>query len=125
MKVIDASALLALLNAEPGATTVAAILEADARVSTVNLAEVVGKLNDYGMSDDDIGETLDNLGLVVEAFTEEQALETGVLRKITREAGLSLGDRACLALATLTESVAVTADHRWENLTSVELEFIR
>lgn len=125
MKVIDASALLALLNAEPGATTVATILEADARVSTVNLAEVVGKLTDYGMSDDDIGETLDNLGLVVEPFTEEQALQSGALRRATREAGLSLGDRACLALATVTESVAVTADRRWTNLTTVELEFIR
>jgi len=125
VKVIDASALLALLNAEPGATTVAAILEADARVSTVNLAEVVGKLNDYGMSDDDIGETLDNLGLVVEPFTEEQALQSGALRRATREAGLSLGARACLALATVTESVAVTADRRWTNLTTVELEFIR
>ena len=125
MKVIDASALLALLNAGPGAKTVAAILEAGARVSAVNLAEVVGKLADYGMNDDDIGETLDNLGLWVEAFTEEQALATGALRASTRKAGLSLGDRACLALATVTGSVAVTADRRWTNLTAVELEVIR
>lgn len=94
-------------------------------MSTVNLAEVVGKLADYGLSDDDIGETLDNLGLVVEAFTEEQAVETGALRRTTREAGLSLGDRACLALAMVTDSVAVTADRSWTDLTRVELEFIR
>lgn len=125
MKVIDASALLALLNVEPGAAEVAAVLESGARVSSVNLAEVASKLTDYGMSDDDVGETLDNLGLIVEPFTEAQARKAGALSAPTRVGGLSLGDRACLALASLTDSIAVTTDRRWKYLTTVRLEFVR
>jgi PIN domain nuclease of toxin-antitoxin system len=127
VRVLDASALLALLNDEPGAESVAGHLEAGALISSVNYAEVVAKLCDYGMPEDAIREALASLDLQVEPFSKEHALTSGVLRTRTRHAGLSLGDRACLALARHSECTAVTADRHWAGLSDVdvELEFIR
>lgn len=113
--VLDASALLALLNNETGANLVRELLP-DAFVSSVNLAEVVTRLSLLGMPEEQIRTTLSLLGLSVESFDEEQAFHTGLLSAQTHSLGLSLGDRACLALASATEATAVTADRVWNDL---------
>ncbi len=91
--VLDASALLALLNCEPGSERVAAALP-DAAISSVNLSEVVVKLVDEGGNQSEIRSYLDALGLVIFEFDTELAYQTGFLRPLTRTVGLSLGDRA-------------------------------
>src|SRR4051812_26724639 len=96
--VLDASAVLAVLNAETGADIVIAALD-DAIVSAVNYAEVVSKLVERGASPVDVREALENINLKVIDFDLALAERTGVLRAVTRHLGLSLGDRACLALA--------------------------
>ena len=123
--VLDASALLALLNAEKGAEIVQELLP-QAAISTVNLAEVVTRLSAVGMPDDEIRGTLSLLGLEMMAFDEEQAFLAGFLVQQTHSLGLSLGDRACLALAEVTGGTAVTADQAWEGLEiGVEIKQIR
>ena len=83
---------------EPGADNVEPLVP-EAVISAVNLSEVVGKLGELGMSDEKLERAVEALGLEVIAFDEVQAYEAGKLRKVTRQYGLSLGDRACLALA--------------------------
>jgi len=123
--VLDASALLALLNAEEGAQLVQDLLPA-AVISTVNLAEVVTRLCAYGMPEDEIRETLALLGLHPMPFDEEQAFQAGLLYPQVQPFGLSLGDRACLALARQVAGTAVTADRVWEELDlEVGIQLIR
>jgi ribonuclease VapC len=123
--VLDASALLALLNAEKGARIVQDLLP-EAVISTVNLAEVVTRLSAVGMPDSTIRETLSLLGLEIVDFTEDQAFLAGYLAARTHHIGLSLGDRACLALADLTNAPAITADRAWNGLdVGVEIHLIR
>lgn len=123
--VLDASALLALLNAETGADLVQDFLP-DASISTVNLAEVVTRLSAVGMPENDIRNTLTLLGLEVIHFDEEQAYQAGLLYSYGRVYGLSLGDRACLALARTSAATAVTADRAWEELDlGIEIKLIR
>jgi len=113
--VLDASALLALLNSEPGADLVAAALSG-ATISTVNLSEVVAKLAEAEMAEEAIREAVQGLPMEVMTFDREQAYQAGLLRPFTRGVGLSLGDRACLALARGLGLPALTADRRWEAL---------
>jgi PIN domain nuclease of toxin-antitoxin system len=113
--VLDASALLALLNAEAGSMAVAESLPS-AAISAVNLCEVVGKLAERGMPETQIRTALDGLGLEVHAFEEKSAYEAGMLRKATRAFGLSLGDRACIALGSRLSAQVLTTDRRWQNL---------
>ena len=123
--VLDASALLALLNAEPGAERVAACVPG-AVVSAVNLAEVVGKLVETGMPVEDIRLALAGLGLQIADLDEGLAYDVGFLRPATRARGLSLGDRACLAQARKSGLPALTADRGWLALhLGVEVEGIR
>jgi ribonuclease VapC len=123
--VLDASALLALLNAESGADLVQDLLP-ESIISTVNLAEVVSRLASVGMPADEIRNILALLGLEIVAFEKEQAFETGFLSPATRSFGLSLGDRACLALAKVASATAVTADQAWGNLDlEVEVKLVR
>jgi PIN domain nuclease of toxin-antitoxin system len=123
--VLDASALLALLNAEQGAAFVQNLLP-DAVISTVNLAEVVTRLSAVGMPEIAIRETLSILGLQLIAFDGEQAFQAGFIYSVGKAFGLSLGDRACLALARATTAVAVTADRGWKGLESgIEIQLIR
>lgn len=112
MVVLDSSALLALLLGEPGAEQVAAVLD-DARISAVNLAEVLTRFVDRGADPDEAGAQLLALHLAVEPVTAEQAVAMAALRPATRAAGLSLGDRACLALARTLGAPALTADRAW------------
>jgi PIN domain nuclease of toxin-antitoxin system len=113
--VLDSSALLALLWSEPGEEMVEAVL-ADSRISAVNMAEVYSKMSDRGVVGDEVRELLADLPVVVVAFDAQQAALTGDLRDATRSQGLSLGDRACLALAMTEDMDAVTGDRTWAAL---------
>ena len=114
--VLDASALLAVLNREPGADRLTPQLLGMATSSTVNLAEVQSKLVDRGLSPDDAWEATLSPIREAMAFTAEQAKSTGSLIAQTRALGLSLGDRACLALALALNAPVYTADKSWKNL---------
>ncbi|MGD0430911.1 MAG: type II toxin-antitoxin system VapC family toxin [Acetobacteraceae bacterium] len=113
--VLDASALLALLQSEPGAEVVADLLSVGV-MSAVNLSEVVAKLIDHGMPLDQAREALDELPIQVHPFDRDAAFAAAELRRVTRSAGLSLGDRACLALAAHLGVAAVTSDGAWATL---------
>ncbi|MFN0192048.1 MAG: type II toxin-antitoxin system VapC family toxin [Aestuariivirga sp.] len=123
--VLDASALLAMLWDEPGGDQVEKASQG-AAISAVNLAEVVGKLADRGIDEDSAKTYLSRFALNVAEFSEKQAYATGSLRGVTREAGLSLGDRACLSLARTLGLPVLTADRAWKNLQhGVEIKLIR
>jgi ribonuclease VapC len=124
--VLDASALLAILNQEPGAERMTAELLSAAATSTVNLAEVHGKLVGRGLNADEAWEaTLSPIREAV-AFTSEHARLTGDLAVQTRALGLSLGDRACLALGLALKAPVYTADRSWKKLkVSVRIHVIR
>ena len=124
--VLDASALLALLNQEEGSDQVAELVAAGATVGTVNLSEVVAKLSSVGMPEAGIRASLDPLGLEIVPFDAELAYRAALLVGPTRALGLSLGDRACLALAVQAGLPAVTADRAWRQLVlSIEIRVIR
>jgi len=121
---LDSSALIALLNAERGGDLVKSML-AEAAVSTVNLAEVTTKLVDWRIDLDDLSTIVREGKVEIVPFTEAQARLCGELRRTTRSRGLSLGDRACLALAQERGLTAVTADGAWVGATSVPVLLIR
>lgn len=123
--VLDASAVLAVLNDEAGAEQVLPLLD-EAAVSSVNFAEVVSKLTERGGSLNQIRDALHAIGLNVVDFDLSLAERTGTLRTETRSRGLSLGDRACLALAEREGVPAVTGDQRWCGaVPGIEVYFIR
>jgi len=107
--VLDASALLALLNAEPGHEEVARVVPR-AAISTVNFSEVVAKLAENGMPETTIREVLEGLALEVHDFGRELAYRAGLLRLRTKQKGLSLGDRTCLALGEQLRLPVLTTD---------------
>jgi ribonuclease VapC len=114
--VLDASAVLALLNQEPGSENLPPERLLQATLSTVNLAEVHTKLVRRGVPPEDAWE--DALSPIAETvpFTEEQAKLAGGLVAETNSLGLSLGDRACLALALTLKAPVYTTDRAWKNL---------
>ena len=123
--VLDASALLAYLQREPGHDRVAAVL-AHSVISAVNWTEVIDKTHSAGLQTDDLLDSLATLGLTVEAFSSTQAEIAGRLLERTRPLGLSLADRACLALALDRGEVAHTADRAWLRLRpELDIEAIR
>lgn len=124
--VLDASTLLAILNQEPGAEKLTLKLLSGAATSTVNLAEVQGKLVERGLNPDDAWEaTLSPVREAV-AFTSEHARLAGNLVAQTRALGLSLGDRACLALGLALRAPVYTADKTWRKLkVNVRVHVIR
>ena len=113
--VLDASALLALLNDEPGAAKVAEIL-GEARMSSVNLAEVVSHFIHAGMPAAEVDAMLHPLPVEIVAADQGLAHIAGRLRAVTASAGLSLGDRFCLALAKHDGLPAMTADKQWRTV---------
>ena len=128
--VLDASALLALIQNERGSAVVDALLEDHECVtSSVNVAEVGSKLVDKGLAPDEWRRLLHQMDVQAIDFDVEQASTSALLRVTTRELGLSLGDRACLALARGMGATAVTADRAWADLdeaaTGVHVQVIR
>lgn len=112
--VMDASALLALMQGERGGDVVnELIVEQECVASSVNIVEVGTRLVDKGLAPVHLARTLKELDVQTIDFDLEQALLGASLRVTTRQAGLSLGDRACLALAQLMKGTAVTADSAW------------
>jgi ribonuclease VapC len=123
---LDASALLAYLQREPGFEAVREALREGAGISAVNLAEVVGKLKSKGKDPDRILRRLLAMGLEVLPFTLEEALEAGALDPLTRPLGLSLGDRACLAAGKVHRLPVLTTDRSWLGVVpGVEVRMVR
>lgn len=123
--VLDASALLALLRAEPGANRVAEVLDR-AVMSAVNLAEVATVLIRNGMPEADAISAVDGLGVEIASFDEVHSWSVGRLTLDRGARALSLGDRACLALAGSLDAPALTADRDWARLKlGVQVETIR
>lgn len=110
--VLDASAILAALFREPGADVVETHYEAGI-VSSVNLSEVAAKLSERAMPSKEVRQLLSGLGLDIRPFDENLAYIAGALREATRSNGLSLGDRACLALGQAEGIPVVTVDRKW------------
>ena len=123
-KVLDSSAILAVIYQETGAETVEPLLKTS-WVSSVNLAEVCTKLAEKNVLDKQAIDDFQKLGLEIVDFDLEQAVKVAELRPLTKHLGLSLGDRSCLALAMLRNTVAVTADKSWKKLSLCEIEVIR
>jgi PIN domain nuclease of toxin-antitoxin system len=123
--VLDASALLALLNAEPGQEVVQRSIPG-AAISAVNLSEVVAKLTEAGMSEEAVRSTLEDIEIDVHPFDRESAYRTGALRTATKKLGLSLGDRACIALGGQVQRPVLTTDRIWRDLElGLEIRVIR
>lgn len=122
---LDASALLALLFREKGADIVAERLP-NSWISAVNLSEVAAKMIDKGMPHDIVRAALARLDLTVIDFDRDHAMHAGALREATRVRGLSLGDRACLALAEQEGLIALTGDRAWSEIDAdIRVELIR
>ena len=113
--VIDASALIAMLKDERGAEKVADAI-ASARMCVVNYAEVVSHFVHAGMPEREVDAMLDPLPLKLVQVDKALAQIAGRLRKATSEAGLSLGDRFCLALALRDGLPAWTSDAAWRKI---------
>jgi ribonuclease VapC len=113
--VLDASALLCLLHDEKGADRVADALP-QSIISAVNLSETIAKLADAELSAERITTTIEALQLQIISFDEDQAALAGLLRPKTKRAGLSFGDRACLALGQMRKAIILTCDKAWSNL---------
>ena len=123
--VLDASALLALLNSETGFQVVAELVPRS-MISAVNLSEVIAKLAEGGMPELEIREALDGLDFEVIPFDSQQAYGAGLLRPGTRSAGLSFGDRACLTLGLRSGYPVVTTDREWATLDlGLEVRLVR
>lgn len=122
---LDASAVLAVLFGEAGGERVMPDMSASA-LGAVNLSEVVSKLIDRGCSSAEALALAATLTCEIVPLDEDLALRTGALRRVTRSRGLSLGDRACLALAEREGLPVLTADRTWATLDlPVEVVLIR
>jgi PIN domain nuclease of toxin-antitoxin system len=123
--ILDSSALLAFIQGEPGGDVVAGVV-GEALMSSVNLAEVVTKLVERTGSLEVAKTALGMAHVDVVDFDRPQAEQAGLLARHTRSHGLSLGDRACLALAMREAAPALTADRIWAKVKlEVEVRLIR
>jgi PIN domain nuclease of toxin-antitoxin system len=127
--VIDSSALLAYLNQENGWERIEFVIkEHPCFLLAVNLTEVHTRLIDWHIAADEGKEIIAAMNLVIEAFDRDLALKASDLRASTRHLGLSLGDRACLALAMTKGAIALTADKAWTSLDAglgIAVEYVR
>ena len=115
MYVLDASAVLAFLYREPGAEEIASRLPG-AVISSVNFSEVLQKASAEGFDLDEVAALLRTMVDGVVQFDDAMAVDTAALWPSTRAVGLSLADRACLALTAAVSGVAVTTDTAWSKL---------
>ena len=123
--VFDASAVLTILKREQGCERALAVLDR-AVISAVNVAEVQSKLIESGLDRQSAWARFAFLGCQAIPFDEFLAFETGSLIERTRRCGLSLGDRACLALALVRKAPVYTTDKAWTQLgIDLEIEVIR
>ncbi|MDR7304639.1 PIN domain-containing protein [Haloactinomyces albus] len=123
--VLDASALMAWLRDEDGADQVDEHIEGGV-IGAVNLSEVAQKISQHGGDGSRAAAEVLGMGLVLTPFAGEDALATAELWPRTHAHGLSLGDRACLALAHRLDRPALTADQAWKTLDlDVEIQLIR
>lgn len=122
LEVLDASALLAWLQNEPGADEVDLTSSV---MNSVNWSEVLQKAEQNGVEVTGVREELEALGLALQGFSLEEATRAAELYPSTKGYGLSLGDRACLATALLQGGVAVTAEGAWSKLDGVRVRQIR
>ena len=125
-RVFDASAVLAALFDEPGGDRVTELwADGENLLSTVNYSEVISKLAELGMPDDEIRFVMEGVPLKLAQFDQESAHAAGLLRRSTKSLGLSLGDRACLALAQSRGAQAVTADRVWKKHKDIDVLVVR
>jgi PIN domain nuclease of toxin-antitoxin system len=123
--VFDSSAVLAIIRDEAGSEITQARLAAGV-ISAVNYAEIITRLIDFGSTPQEAAEVARELDLEVRPLDLTAAAATGMLRAATRQRGLSLGDRACLALAAQAGLPVLTADRAWAELDlGVEVVLIR
>jgi PIN domain nuclease of toxin-antitoxin system len=123
--VADASAILAALKNEPFDNIDPRRL-VGATISAVNFCEILSKLHDDGLNGAQADAAVTTMDLRVVAFDEPQARGAAQLRSLTRHAGLSLGDRACLALGDTLGCAVITADRAWARVDiGVEIVLIR
>jgi PIN domain nuclease of toxin-antitoxin system len=121
--VLDASAILAWLQHEPGSDMVDPLLP-DAVISTVNWAEVLQKVAQRGRDAREVGDLLQALGVTPSPLSIEDAVTAAALW--AEAPSLSLGDRYCLALSLRLKIPAVTADRHWATLdTGADIRLIR
>jgi PIN domain nuclease of toxin-antitoxin system len=111
--VLDSTALIAFLRGEPGAEKVAASLPGSC-ICAVNLAEALSKMSQYGKPLEEIAHQVRRLQIPVIAFDGELAQIAASLSNAPQAKGLSLGDRACLALALKSSMTALTAEREWD-----------
>lgn len=122
--VLDSSAVIAIVRQETGHEKVVQRLP-DACISSVNVAEVFSKFAEWNVNFDlDIAD-FNDLGLDVIDFDLAQARQVAELRPLSKSFGLSLGDRACLALAISQNATAITADQIWSKVNVCPVEIIR
>ena len=113
MIILDASAVLALLQDETGADEVEVAIEQGAVISAVNLSEVLTKVVDAGTSADDAADLIVSLFVEIVPFGLGSARDSARIRTDAPDTGLSFGDRACLSLARVEGAAAITADQAW------------
>ena len=123
--VADASAVMAMLQGEPGHDRMAAGLDSTV-MSAVNLAEVVTGLINNGIPAEDARRRTEAMDIETAPLDKDQALTAGALREVTAHLGLSLGDRCCLALALSLGLPVLPAARNWAELDiGVEVVLIR
>lgn len=123
--VLDASAVLAFLQGEHGSDEVAEVM-ARSSVSSVNVAEVISTLVENGLSDATACDAVFRLPVEIVPFSAEAARQAGLLHRSTRGRNVSLGDRACLALAGELGLPALTTDRSWRELpVSIDVRLVR
>ena len=123
--VLDSSAVLVLLWKEPGADMITKSI-AYASISAVNASEVVAKMVDRGIDDATAEHILLTLGLNIINFDTPTAIMTAQLRRETKSLGLSLGNRACIALGSAQKCTILTADRAWSQIDmDVHIDLIR
>lgn len=122
--VLDPSAVLALIFLEPGWEVVDRVLHGS-MMSTVNVAEALTKLIQDNIGLAEAIEEISKLNIEIVDFEMESAAKSAELRPLTKHLGLSLGDRACIALAMQHDAIVVTADKSWSKLDLCKIEVIR